>query len=694
MSAQPNRASRATLALLGAPPAAGWRRYAIAVLAVAAAAAIRLAFVPMIGDRLPFVTVFFSVFVAAWYGGLGPGLLATGLGVCFSLFIFLGAMGTAPESGRVTVLGLSVFVLTGVATAWLGETRLLAMRLASRAARQAALEADRADEERERAEDEAAKAEEAAAEAELAAQEAAEALERQLMAEAALRQSQTELADFFENATIGLNWIGPDGIILRANRAQLAMLGREASDYVGRPFAEFHTDPAVAQTLQARLAAHEVIQEVPSLMRRPDGSERDVVLSASGYWEDGQMTHARCFVRDVTEQKRAEETVRSLQRLESVGRLAGGMAHEVNNQMTVVLGATDFILRRTDVPLPVRTDVQFIRDAATRSAGITAQLLAFGRRQILRPEVVDLNAAVGAFEPVLRRTMGDQFQVLLALAAGSVRVRVDRGQLEQVLLNLALNAADAMPGGGRLTLRTARTVLTSGDRRLPLEPDVAPGTYAELALEDNGSGMDAATLDRIFEPFFTTKAVGKGTGLGLSTVYGIVRQSGGYIAATSVVGRGSTFSLYLPVSQETIPAALEIAVPAGGGRGELVMVVEDKTEVRQMTVRALQAGGFAVVEAADGLDALALLANGHRGVHLVLTDLVLPNKDGLALARELEQLRPDLPVLFMAGDTSDESARRAATRRGLPLIEKPFTADLLVRRVRDALDASGRRGSH
>jgi CheY-like chemotaxis protein len=270
---------------------------------------------------------------------------------------------------------------------------------------------------------------------------------------------------------------------------------------------------------------------------------------------------------------------------------------------------------------------------------------------------------------------------------GAVRVRVDKGQLEQVLLNLALNAADAMPDGGRLILRTAVTALAPGDQRLPLEPDVRPGPYVELALQDAGTGMDAATLDRIFEPFFTTKPVGKGTGLGLSTVYGIVRQSGGYVAARSTLGLGSTFVIYLPVTTETGVPAAGIPAGIGRGRGEIVMVVEDKPEVRQMATRALREGGFAVVEAGDGVEALDLLADGHPDVSLVVTDLALPNMDGLVLARELRRLRPSIPVLIMTGYTSDESVRRTATLRGHPLIEKPFTADMLVSRVREALDA-------
>jgi two-component system, cell cycle sensor histidine kinase and response regulator CckA len=679
------------LALLDPLPDAGWRRYGVAVAAVAATASFRFVLNPWIGDRLPFVTLFFGVFVAAWYGGLGPALLATALGAATASMIFLKAVGTAPGMNSIALLGMALFIATGVATAWLGETRLRALRLAAAAARQAAAEAERADDERERAEDEAAKAEEAAAEAELTSQEAAESLERQMEAEAALRRSEQELADFFENAAIGLNWVAADGLVLRANRAQLAMLGCGPAEYVGHPIAEFHQDRAVAEGILRRLAAGQVVLEVPSRMRAGSGEARDVVINASPYMQDGRLVHSRYFVRDVTDQKRAEEAVRSLQRLESVGRLAGGMAHEVNNQMTVVLGATDFILRRSDIPADARADVQFIRDAAQRSAGITAQLLAFGRRQIMRPEVLDVNTVVASFEPVLRRTMGGRYEVALELADGTEPVRVDRGQLEQVLLNLALNAADAMPSGGRLTVATARLELTAGDRLLPLEADVQPGRYLELTVSDTGTGMDADTLSRIFEPFFTTKPLGKGNGLGLSTVYGIVRQSGGYVSASSEPGKGSVFRICLPIAAEGAASGMRDAAPLGGGRGESVLVVEDRAEVRQMTSRVLREAGFATLEAADGLEALALLDGKPSVPALALIDVALPNMDGPTLARELERARPGMPVLFMTGYTSDEAMRDSAVGQGHPLIEKPFTADALVRRVRQSLDAGARR---
>ena len=662
------------------------RRYAVAIVAVILAALLRLG-LAAVGQRFMFATYFLALFVSAWYGGFGPTLVAIILSLVTVFFSLAPNERTFNPTNSVMSAGALLFALIGLATAWMGETRIRAFRRAQEHARLAAAAAGRAEEERLRAEDEAVKAEEAAAEAEQAAEEAAEALRGQLKAEAAVRRSEQELSDFFENASVGIHWLSEDGTVLRSNQAALQMLGHEAGGLVGRSIVDLHTDADAARDILRRLSAGESLHEFPARLQARDGSVRDASLSASVYRDGGRFVHTHCFVRDVTEQKRAEEAVRSLQRLESVGQLAGGVAHEVNNQMTVVLGAADFILRRDDVPTPVRSDVEVMRDAAQRSAGITAQLLAFGRRQILRPEVVDLSTVVAEFQPVLRRTLGERYELVYDLAQQPARVRADRRQLEQVLLNLALNAADAMPEGGRLSLRTTRVELTDADPRLPLEPFVRPGPYVEFAMTDSGTGMDEATMERIFEPFFTTKGTGKGSGLGLSTVYGIIRQSGGYIAAQSVLGQGTTFLVYLPITAETVTGPLEARASRASGGSETVLVVEDQAEVRQMTVRALQAEGYAVIEASDGQHALELLGNGGPRVSLVITDLALPRLDGLGLARELANLLPSIPVLFMTGYTSSESMRRSALVRGHPLLEKPFTADELARRVRSALDA-------
>ena len=293
------------------------------------------------------------------------------------------------------------------------------------------------------------------------------------------------------------------------------------------------------------------------------------------------------------------------------------------------------------------------------------------------------------FLPVLQRTLGERYEVSFEPSPRPSRVRADRRQLEQVLLNLALNAADAMPRGGHLWLRTARVELTESDPRLPLEPSVRPGSYVEFAMTDEGMGMDTRTLERIFEPFFTTKGPGKGTGLGLSTVYGIIRQSGGYVAAHSRPGQGTTFVAFLPLTSEPIEDTTDPTTTTSAAGRETVLIVEDQPEVRQMAARALQAEGYQVVEAVDGREALDILTGDGPNVALVVTDIALPRLDGLVLARELTSLLPGVPVLMMTGYTNSESMRRTALARGHPLLEKPFTAAELARRVRGALDGGG-----
>ena len=654
--------------------------YLLAVGVMGAGILVRWLLTPLVGGRLPYITLFPAVFAVAWYAGLGPTLVATAFGALAAQVLFFPALAPAPTTGPVELAGTILFILSGIATGIMGEAR----RRAVLAAAAAAL---RADEERERAEDEAAKAEEAAAEAEEAAQEAAEALNARMEAEALARRSESEFEEFFHNAVVGLHWVGPDGTILRANRAELEMMGYPEHEYVGRDIAEFHVDQHVIEDILRRLAADERIRDYPARVRCKDGTIKDVLIDSSVYWEDGRFIHTRCFTRDVTAQRRTEDAMRALQRLESVGRLAGGVAHEVNNQMSVVLGAAEFILRRDDVPGAIRADVELMRDAAQRSAGITGQLLAFGRRQLLRPEVLDLARVVRDFEPVLRRTAGSQCELRVTVSADDVRVRADRNQLEQVLLNLAINAVDAMPRGGRLEIRLGLTSVSAGDSRLRLEPDIRPGRYAELVVSDTGIGMDARTLEHVFEPFFTTKPVGEGTGLGLSTAYGIVRQSGGYLEVQSAPGKGSEFTILLPSTSDAVarPERADGLAPVGGR--ETILLVEDQAEVRMMAARSLRAEGYTVVEASDGQEALDAVSARAGDVALVLTDLAMPRLGGLDLSNELARLAPRLPVLFMTGYTSSEAMRRGALRRGYPLIEKPFTPEELATRVRAALDA-------
>jgi PAS domain S-box-containing protein len=406
--------------------------------------------------------------------------------------------------------------------------------------------------------------------------------------------------------------------------------------------------------------------------------------------EEGRAVYLAGVCTDVTERRMAEERLRQAHRMESVGRLAGGVAHETNNQMSVVLGAADFILTRADVPEAVRVDVEFIRKAAERTAVVTGQLLAFSRRQILKPEMLDLSVLVKGWEPVLRRIMGEDSAVTLSLSSDLGLVRADPGQLEQVLLNLALNARDAMPHGGEISIETFRAELDGPYARLKPDATVRPGEYVVLAVSDTGYGMNKETLSHIFEPFFTTKGVGRGTGLGLSTVYGIVKQSEGYVWAYSEPGQGTTFKIYLPVRRGSVTATRQDSAPIRPDTREIILVVEDEEPVRQMIKRSLEGAGYTVLQAATAAEALDLLARTSGKINLVLTDVVMPGKSGRELADQIGELVPGLPILFTSGYTDGEIERRGLLRPGAAFIQKPLTPDALARAVRKQLEIASR----
>ncbi|HET6837588.1 MAG TPA: PAS domain S-box protein, partial [Gemmatimonadales bacterium] len=428
------------------------------------------------------------------------------------------------------------------------------------------------------------------------------------------------------------------------------------------------------------------------------------ILQANGRWEgelvhvgkDGRRVHtaSQWILRrgrasepasvievntDVTAQRLIEERVRQTERMEVVGQLAGGVAHEANNQMTVVLGAASFLLSRSDLPEIARKDVEYIREAAERTAAITAQLLAFSRRQVLQTRVFDLDEAVQGLEGVLRRALGERSTLVLQLRAHGL-IKADPGQLAQVLLNLVLNSRDAMPLGGRVSIETRLTELTEAYAQQHPGIIIRPGPYAVLSVSDTGHGMGPDTLSRLFEPFYTTKPLGKGTGLGLATVYGIVKQSGGYVWAYSEVGQGTTFKVYLPVDEASAPTEPPSPAPILHGAGT-ILLIEDEPGVRLMTSRSLQEYGYGVVEASGGHQALGVLEREDGHIDLLVTDVILPGMDGPELARRAAELQPELPVLFISGYTDDEIMRRGLLREGQPFLQKPFTPEALAEKV-------------
>ena len=416
-------------------------------------------------------------------------------------------------------------------------------------------------------------------------------------------------------------------------------------------------------------------------------------LHISSQWvllrdSDGRPRSIAEVNTDETARRQAEERVRQNERLEVIGQLAGGVAHEANNQMTVVLGAAAFLLRRPELSQIARQDIEHIRAAAERTAAITGQLLAFSRRQVLQPRVLDLDEAVQGLEGVLRRALGERSRLTLKLKAPAGLVKADPGQLAQVLLNFVLNAGDAMPMGGQVTIETALTELTEGYARQHPGIAILPGRYAVLSVSDTGHGMSRETAARVFEPFYTTKPIGRGTGLGLATVYGIVKQSGGYVWVYSEVGQGTTFKVYLPLATEADPVTAASPPPARAS-GETILIVEDEPAVRQMASRALRDYGYRVLEASHGREALEILERDDDRVRLLLTDVVMPEIDGPELARRAGSRRPDLPVLFMSGYTDDEIVRRGLLEKEQPFLQKPFTPEALSEHIERLL--KGRR---
>jgi CheY-like chemotaxis protein len=394
---------------------------------------------------------------------------------------------------------------------------------------------------------------------------------------------------------------------------------------------------------------------------------------------DGRV---QSFVRDITERTELQARLLQAQKMESIGRLAGGIAHDFNNLLTVINGVADLAITSLHGGGPIRQDLERIREAGERAATMTRQLLAMSRQQILQPEILDLNAIVLDMQGMLQRLIGEDVALQLKLSEPLASIKADASQIEQVLLNLAVNARDAMPDGGTLTIETREVAVG-----LPAHRPMAPGPHVMLAVRDTGIGMDEAAAKRAFEPFFTTKEVGKGTGLGLSTVYGIVKQSGGSVWVDSRIGAGATFTIYFPA----VPASAEqpttaAAVDADGEGHETILVVEDEPAVRALTQRILQSAGYRVLTAADGAEALQRLEQLADPLDLLLTDVVMPGMNGRELATRATRLRPEIKVLYATGHTADGLLRRGVLDATSRVVTKPFTARELRRKVRETLD--------
>ncbi len=512
-------------------------------------------------------------------------------------------------------------------------------------------------------------------------------------AEEALRRSEQQYRDLVERATYGIYRSTSEGRFESVNPALVEMLGydSEAELLALEMATDVYVDPADRSRLiqhyrQAERAAG--LNEVE--WKRKDGSRITVRLGGRPLRnEAGELKAFEMFVEDVTERQALEAQLRLAQKMEAVGRLAGGVAHDFNNLLTVIVGESEMALADLPEDAPARESLNEIRKAAERAAALTRQLLTFSRRQIVEPTVFNLNGLVTDMDKMLRRLIGEDVDLVIRTAPELASVEADRGQIEQVVMNLVVNARDAMPQGGNLVIQTANVTLH--EKYAASHADVKAGDYVMLLVSDSGTGMTEETMAHLFEPFFTTKEKGQGTGLGLATSYGIVKQSGGHIGADSGLGIGTTMRVYLPrVAAPAAPAAhadeIEVAAPPRGT--ETVLLVEDEERVLAVGKRILEGQGYTVLTAPAGEDALRLVENHTGSLHLLLTDVVLPKMDGRLLAERVKELRPGINVLFTSGYTEDVVLKHRLVAGEATLLQKPFTMESLVRNVREVLERS------
>lgn len=480
-----------------------------------------------------------------------------------------------------------------------------------------------------------------------------------------------------------------EGTVLDWNAAAERMYGFSHAEMVGRSIYQLVPDELQAEerSILGRVARGEHVAHYETMRRRRDGSLISVALTLSPvHASDGSIIGASSIQRDISERKRAEEALRQASKMEAIGALAGGLAHDFNNQLYAVSGFAHFIGRDPSLSPSARADLLEIQKTTERMASLTRQLLAFARQQVMSPETLDLNGAVNDTSPMLQRLIGSATTIDLSLAPGPKWVRVDRAQLVQVLLNLVINARDAMPNGGRIQIRTETLEVSPGQALNRLQLPVDPGAYAELAVTDAGQGIPPEHLSHIFEPFYTTKEVGIGTGLGLATVDGIISQSGGHIQVRSTPGTGTTIKILLPLCAEPTPSAPRgrSTVYQRSPRGR-ILVVDDEEAIRAVVSRMLQAEGYEVLRARDGMEALRELQEVGGAVDLVVTDLVMPGMGGRALGAELARRYPGLPIVWISGHPRDVEFPREMPGHEHPFLMKPISPGALLDVVGRAL---------
>ncbi|MGP0017259.1 MAG: ATP-binding protein [Candidatus Sulfotelmatobacter sp.] len=624
---------RVTLPLLRIPAArAPILRYGVAVLSTALALIPTILLSNVSESRLALFGV--AVMVSAWYGGWKPGVVATAFALTVGSYFSL-AGEHSPAELRIAIIRLSLFFFVAMLICWLN----------------AALRA----------------------------------------AQENLRRSELNFRSLVTNAPYGICRCDSTGKILDVNPAFVELLGHGSPDeligeHVFGLYAENDKWFDLADFLRSALPFKGLTAE----WKRKNGVTTVVRISGRSVANGPEGMVFELFAEDVTERRALEQQLRQSQKMEAVGRLAGGIAHDFNNLLMVISGYSEFLLERLGDEPQLRGPAQEIASAAERASSLTRQLLAFSRKQMLAPRVVNLNDVATENVKMLTRMIGEDIDLVIAPSPNLWSVRADAGQIEQVIMNLAVNARDAMPSGGKLTIETSNVTLDEDYARF--HAPLRPGDYVMVAVSDTGAGMDAETQSHIFEPFFTTKGT-KGTGLGLSTVYGIIKQSGGYIWVYSEMGRGTTFKIYLPRVASTGEAAVaQLAGPVEFRKvepgTETILLVEDEANLRYLARQYLEKQGYKVIEAADGAVAMQIAVAHEKTIHLLLTDVIMPGMNGRELAQRISEIRPNVKILYMSGYTENVIGHNGMLDAGVRLLQKPFNLRDLKSRVREVLDAT------
>jgi PAS domain S-box-containing protein len=624
---------RVTLPLLRIPPArAPILRYGVAVLSTALALIPTVLLADVSESRLALFGV--AVMVSAWYGGWKPGVVATAFALTVGAYFSL-AGEHSPEQLRTAILRLSLFFFVAMLICWLN----------------AALRS----------------------------------------AQESLLRSELNFRSLVTNAPYGICRCDSTGKILDANPAFLELLGHASPDeLIGQHIFGLYADNDKWFDLADYLRSSEPFKGLTAEWKRKNNTTTVVRVSGRSVLNGGEGIIFELFAEDVTERRALEQQLRQSQKMEAVGRLAGGIAHDFNNLLMVILGYSEFLLERLGAEPHLRGPAQEIAGAAERASSLTRQLLAFSRKQMLAPRIVNLNDVATENIKMLTRMIGEDIDLVMVPSPNLWPIRADAGQIDQVIMNLAVNARDAMPSGGKLTIETCNVTLD--DEYARFHAPLRPGDYVMIAISDTGAGMDTDTQSHIFEPFFTTKGT-KGTGLGLSTVYGIVKQSGGYIWVYSEVGRGTTFKIYLPrVASIGEPATAHVAAPVEYRKvepgTETILLVEDEANLRYLARQYLEKQGYKVIEAADGAVAMQIAVAHEAMIHLLLTDVIMPGMNGRELAQRIAEIRPNVKILYMSGYTENVIGHNGMLDAGIRLLQKPFNLRDLKSKVREVLDAS------